>query len=83
MKFAVDIKSTYRIDERRVNGMTLGAFNGYFLLSEKVRRTHSIPTASIPAISSLEYIYSQTQEAMDERRCYTLDYLDKIQQNTN
>src|SRR5271155_4826750 len=30
LKFAVDIKSTYRIDDKRVNGMTLGAFTGYF-----------------------------------------------------
>ena len=29
-KFAVDIKSTYRIDSLTVNGMTLGAFTGYF-----------------------------------------------------
>lgn len=30
--FAVDIKSTYRIDDKRVKkgGMTLGAFTGYF-----------------------------------------------------
>jgi hypothetical protein len=29
-KFAVDIKSTYRESETKVNGMTLGAFTGYF-----------------------------------------------------
>lgn len=29
-KFAVDPKSTYRIDSNRVNTMTLGAFTGYF-----------------------------------------------------
>lgn len=29
-KFALDIKSTYRISKDRVNGMTLGAFTGYF-----------------------------------------------------
>ncbi len=29
-KFAVDLKSTYRITNDKVNGMTLGAFTGYF-----------------------------------------------------
>jgi len=29
-KIALDIKSTYRINGKRVNGMTLGAFTGYF-----------------------------------------------------
>jgi hypothetical protein len=29
-KYAVDIKSAYRKDEETVNGMTLGAFTGYF-----------------------------------------------------
>lgn len=29
-KYAVDIKSTYRIDNNTVSGMTLGAFTGYF-----------------------------------------------------
>src|SRR5579871_4756250 len=29
-KFAVDIKSTYRVSDTDVNGMTLGAFTGYF-----------------------------------------------------
>ncbi len=29
-KFAVDIKSTYRTSKTEVNGMTLGAFTGYF-----------------------------------------------------
>jgi hypothetical protein len=29
-RFALDLKSTYRIDSDRVNGMTLGTFTGYF-----------------------------------------------------
>ena len=29
-KYAIDIKSTYRKDDKNVNGMTLGAFTGYF-----------------------------------------------------
>lgn len=29
-RFAIDIKSTYRVSDKNVNGMTLGAFTGYF-----------------------------------------------------
>lgn len=29
-KIALDLKSTYRVDARTVNGFTLGAFTGYF-----------------------------------------------------
>lgn len=29
-KIALDLKSTYRITDNKVNGMTLGAFTGYF-----------------------------------------------------
>lgn len=29
-KYAVDLKSTYRLNSQKVNGMTLGAFTGYF-----------------------------------------------------
>src|SRR2546430_507641 len=29
-KFAVDLKSTYRLTAKKVPGMTLGAFTGYF-----------------------------------------------------
>jgi len=29
-RYAVDLKSTYRVSESNVNGMTLGAFTGYF-----------------------------------------------------
>lgn len=29
-KIAVDVKSSYRISDQKINGMTLGAFSGYF-----------------------------------------------------
>jgi hypothetical protein len=32
-RFALDLKSTYRTGAEHVNGMTLGAFTGYFLFS--------------------------------------------------
>ncbi|HUD22041.1 MAG TPA: type II restriction endonuclease, partial [Acidobacteriaceae bacterium] len=37
--FAVDIKSTYRKNETDVNGMTLGAFTGYFRKRDTSKNT--------------------------------------------
>jgi hypothetical protein len=76
-KFAVDIKSTYRIDDKRVNGMTLGAFTGYFRNRESSKNT-LYPYGQYAAHFVLGVIYSQTQEAMDERKRYTLDELERI-----
>ena len=77
VKFAVDIKSTYRIDEERVNGMTLGAFTGYFRNRESFKNT-LYPYGQYSGHFVLGVIYSQAQEAMDERKRYTLDDLDNI-----
>ncbi len=38
-KYAVDLKSTYRITPTKVNGMTLGAFTGYFRNRESFKNT--------------------------------------------
>ncbi len=38
-KFAVDIKSTYRACDTEVNGMTLGAFTGYFRKRDSNKNT--------------------------------------------
>jgi hypothetical protein len=50
-KFAVDIKSTYRIDGANVNGMTLGAFTGYFRKRDSNKNTHTL-TGNIRVTSS-------------------------------
>ena len=50
-KFAVDLKSTYRIDAHSVNSMTLGAFTGYFRNRES-RRTPLTPMVIMQVILS-------------------------------
>src|SRR5260370_17971530 len=77
VKFAVDIKSNYRIDDARVNGMTLGAFTGYFRNRSSSKNT-LYPYSQYSGHFVLGVIYSQTEEAMDERKRYTLDDLEKI-----
>ncbi len=76
-KYAVDIKSTYRIDENNVNGMTLGAFTGYFRNGKSTKNIR-FPYEEYKGHYVLGVIYSQNTEAIDERAIYTLDDLPKI-----
>lgn len=74
--FAVDLKSSYRKDKAHVNGMTLGAFTGYFRNRESYKNvTH--PYGEYKAHVVLGIIYSANKE-IDERKIYTLDQLDNI-----
>jgi len=76
-KFAMDIKSTYRVSEETVNGMTLGAFTGYFR-SRASTKNIRYPYDEYEGHFVLGVIYSQNQAAKDERKTYTLADLDKI-----
>ncbi|MDB5331927.1 MAG: type restriction endonuclease like [Phycisphaerales bacterium] len=76
-RFAVDIKSTYRIDENKANGMTLGAFTGYFRNRDSNKNT-LYPYSQYAAHFVLGVVYSQIEEELDERSVYSLDDLDKI-----
>ncbi len=76
-RFAVDIKSTYRVDAQRVNGMTLGAFTGYFRNRDSTKNI-LYPYRDYSGHFVLGVIYSQVKEGMDERKRYTLDDLEAI-----
>ena len=76
-KIALDLKSTYRVDEKTVNGFTLGAFTGYFR-QRKSTKNISFPYEQYGAHFVLGVIYSRSGEAIDERRIYTLDGLQDI-----
>ncbi|MBN1788575.1 MAG: EcoRV family type II restriction endonuclease [Sedimentisphaerales bacterium] len=76
-KFAVDIKSTYRKNKKEVNGMTLGAFTGYF----RDRTSNKNITFTYDEYVGhfvLGVIYSRTDNAKDERKVYELSDLHKI-----
>jgi len=75
-RIALDIKTTYRINEAQVSGMTLGAFTGYF------RERNSAKNITFPYETYLEHfvlgvIYSGVKQ-IDERRAYTLEELSAI-----
>lgn len=76
-KFAVDIKSTYRANESSVNGMTLGAFTGYFRNRDSTKNTR-YPYGQYTAHIVLGVIYSKSEENIDERKQYKLTDLEEI-----
>lgn len=76
-KFAVDIKSIYRSGSGRVNGMTLGAFTGYFR-NRKSNKNTLYPYGDYIGHFVLRVIYSKSDNVLDERKQYTLDDLEKI-----
>ena len=76
-KFAVDIKSTYRTSPTQVNGMTLGAFTGYFR-DRTSSKNITFPYDEYSGHFVLGLIYSRTTETVDERKIYTLDELQDI-----
>ena len=75
--FAVDIKSTYRKTKKKVNGMTLGAFTGYFRdrsSTKNIEFSYENYTAHLV----LGIIYSRSDEASDERKVYKIESLRNI-----
>lgn len=76
-KYAVDLKSTYRINQQSVNGMTLGAFTGYFR-ERASRKNTTFPYQAYKAHVVLGIIYSKCEGLVDERKTYGVEDLEKI-----
>lgn len=76
-RFALDIKSTYRVSAEQVNGMTLGAFTGYFRNRQSTKNI-VFPYASYSGHFVLGVIYSKVEGKVDERRQYRLEELESI-----
>lgn len=76
-KFALDLKSTYRKSAKEVNGMTLGAFTGYFRNRSSTKNI-TFPYEDYVGHFVLGIIYSRVEGAADERKVYKLEDLQKI-----
>lgn len=76
-KFAVDLKSTYRKNGKEVNGMTLGAFTGYFR-DRKSKKNITFPYDEYLGHFVLGIIYDRTEDILDEKRIYKLTDLHNI-----
>lgn len=74
--FAVDLKSSYRKSTTHINGLTLGAFTGYFRERDSLKNvTH--PYGVYKAHIVLGVIYDMVPE-IDECKAFTLDQLNEI-----
>ena len=77
-KYALDLKSTYRKGDDKVNGMTLGAFTGYFR-DRKITKNITFPYNDYEKHFVLGIIYSRIEEdKIDEKKTYTIDQLQSI-----
>ena len=76
-KFALDIKSTYRLSQQVVSGFTLGAFTGYFR-QRTIAKNITFPYQEFSAHFVFGVIYTRSLEAIDERKRYTLADLKSI-----
>ncbi|MBI1761438.1 MAG: EcoRV family type II restriction endonuclease [Acidobacteria bacterium] len=76
-KFALDLKSAYRIDENTVSGMTLGAFTGYFR-ERRSAKNITFPYGEYAGHFVLGVIYTRVAIRPDEFRSHTLDELEEI-----
>lgn len=76
-KFAVDVKSTYRKNGKEVNGMTLGAFTGYFR-DRKSKKNITFSYDEYIGHFVLGIIYSRTDKHLDERKVYHIEDLQNI-----
>ncbi len=75
--FAVDVKSTYRVSNTRVNGFTLGAFTGYFR-NRSSGKNITMPYSNYTCHLVLGVIYTQQPNKIDEEKIYTIDDLPEI-----
>lgn len=78
IRFAVDIKSTFKDAGNRIKGMTLGAFTGYFRNRKSTKNT-LYPYGSYEGHFVLGVIYSQNTIKPDEQTVFTLDDLELIE----
>lgn len=75
--FAVDLKTSYRKSPDAVNGMTLGAFTGYFRNRTSTKNIEH-PYKDYSGHYALGVIYSQSEKFIDEKNKFTLDELESI-----
>lgn len=76
-KFAIDLKSSYRKNSQQINGMTLGAFTGYFRDRNSTKNI-TFPYKEYVGHFVLGVIYSRSDKISDERKVFKLDDLKNI-----
>ena len=72
-KIALDLKTTYKISSTKVNGMTLGAFTGYFRNRDS-NKNITFPYSQYEKHFILGVIYSKTDSYNSEQEINKLGY---------
>lgn len=76
-KIALDLKSTYRVTPTEVNGMTLGAFTGYFRNRTSTKNI-TFPYNEYKKHYVLGIIYTRQTEASNECKTFSINDLQTI-----
>lgn len=76
-RFAVDLKTTYRIDDEKVNTMTLGAFTGYFRDRTSTKNT-TFPYGSYAGHYVFGVIYYRSDNIPPESEHFAVSDLETI-----
>ncbi|MEW6207388.1 MAG: type II restriction endonuclease [Acidobacteriota bacterium] len=76
-KFALDLKSTYRITVDKVNTMTLGAFTGYFRNRTSTKKI-TFPYQGYSGHFVLGVVYSRAESKSNQFKLRTVDELEEI-----
>lgn len=75
--FAVDFKSSYYGEDRKVNGLTLGSYWGYFR-NRRVKKNTDYPYGDYKCHLVLGMLYKQSVVEENEKDVYGIDELDVI-----
>ena len=75
--FAVDFKSSYYGYDRKVNGLTLGSYWGYFR-NRDVKKSTDYPYNDYKCHLVIGMLYKQSITDKNEKDIYTIDELDVI-----
>lgn len=75
--FAVDFKSSYYGDDRKVNGLTLGSYWGYFR-NRNVKKSTDYPYNNYKCHLVIGMLYKQSVTNKNEKNIYSVDELEVI-----
>ena len=78
IKIALDLKSTYRSSQDRVNGFTLGAFTGYFRQRSSTKKNVTFPYGDYAGHFVLGIIYSREEEDLQSGSEIEVHPIDKL-----
>lgn len=75
--FAVDLKTTYRVDSQKANTMTLGAFTGYFRNRDSTKNT-TLAYGSYKCHIVFGVLYTRLIEALPEEKIFRIQDLERM-----